>query len=129
MADFNKDSLMMLSLLDLDNLSALVSDVRREKAVLLKEDTKSKISEMLKAAGLSISEIFGYGPADDKPTKRTYTKKADGGTAAKTPSTPLYAHPENPSLTWTGKGRKPGFVIAHLEHGGTLEQLIIDKAA
>lgn len=37
----------------------------------------------------------------------------------------LYAHPFEPSLTWTGRGRKPVWVIEMLEQGKTLEDLRI----
>jgi len=40
-------------------------------------------------------------------------------------SLPKYAHPENSAQTWTGKGRRPAWVVAHVEAGGSLEDLAI----
>ncbi|HLO65300.1 MAG TPA: ParB/RepB/Spo0J family partition protein [Azonexus sp.] len=39
----------------------------------------------------------------------------------------LYTHPENADLAWTGRGRKPKWVEAWLDNGGTLEQLLAKK--
>ena len=38
---------------------------------------------------------------------------------------PKYAHPENPSLTWSGRGRRPKWVVAHQDGGGSLDDLLI----
>ncbi|QBF32316.1 H-NS family nucleoid-associated regulatory protein [Thalassococcus sp. S3] len=40
---------------------------------------------------------------------------------------PKYAHPENPALTWSGRGRQPNWVKAALENGSTLDDLLIAK--
>lgn len=34
-----------------------------------------------------------------------------------------YRDPKAPSRTWTGKGRKPGWVQEHLDMGGKIEDL------
>ncbi|MDZ7709485.1 MAG: H-NS histone family protein [Roseovarius sp.] len=36
---------------------------------------------------------------------------------------PKYRHPENPTLTWTGMGRKPGWFIEALDAGMSKEDL------
>ena len=36
-----------------------------------------------------------------------------------------YRDPENPSATWTGRGRKPNWVVAALERGMSLDELSI----
>lgn len=38
-------------------------------------------------------------------------------------STVRYRHPENPSIGWTGHGRKPQWVLEWIENGGALEDL------
>lgn len=43
----------------------------------------------------------------------------------RTPAVAKYAHPENPNLTWSGRGRNPNWVVSHLENGGQLEDLAI----
>lgn len=53
---------------------------------------------------------------------------ADDGTEPDAPATTTgqavrYQHPDDPRMTWTGRGRKPAWVQAWLDAGGTLEQL------
>ncbi|MES0865013.1 H-NS histone family protein [Ruegeria sp. SCPT10] len=36
-----------------------------------------------------------------------------------------YANPDNPAQTWTGRGRKPAWVIAALEAGKSIDDLTI----
>lgn len=50
---------------------------------------------------------------------------AGSGKTPKTKSVPKYAHPENSAKTWTGKGRRPAWVVAHVDGGGSLEDLAI----
>ena len=40
-----------------------------------------------------------------------------------------FAHPSDASLTWTGRGRRPAWVAAWIEEGGTLEDLRAKEAA
>ena len=40
-----------------------------------------------------------------------------------------YRNPDNPAETWAGRGRKPKWVEDKLAHGGTLEDLLISRAA
>lgn len=36
-----------------------------------------------------------------------------------------YVNPANPGQTWTGRGRRPAWVAAHLDAGGSLDDLKI----
>lgn len=38
---------------------------------------------------------------------------------------PKYRNPNNPQQTWSGRGRKPGWFLAHVDGGGRLEELEI----
>ncbi|WP_372604788.1 H-NS family nucleoid-associated regulatory protein [Actibacterium sp.] len=46
-------------------------------------------------------------------------------TGAAAPAAPKYRNPENTDQTWTGRGRKPGWVAAHLAAGGALDELAV----
>lgn len=53
-------------------------------------------------------------------------KAAKSETTARTPklvSKAKYKNPDNPKQTWSGMGRKPGWLIAHLDAGKKLEGL------
>ena len=38
---------------------------------------------------------------------------------------PKYANPQDPTMTWTGRGRKPRWVQESLESGKELDDLLI----
>jgi DNA-binding protein H-NS len=40
-------------------------------------------------------------------------------------SYPKYANPEDRSQTWTGRGRKPNWLVARLKKGANLEDFAI----
>lgn len=48
-----------------------------------------------------------------------------GKRGKKTVGAARYANPADPSQTWTGRGRKPGWVNAHLSAGKSLDALAI----
>jgi DNA-binding protein H-NS len=48
----------------------------------------------------------------------------EGSKRKRAPSTTIYKHPENPTITWSGRGRKPAWYTAHLEAGGRPEDLL-----
>ncbi|UJF24570.1 H-NS histone family protein [Suttonella sp. R2A3] len=44
----------------------------------------------------------------------------------KKPAKPAkYRHPNNPTITWSGYGRKPDWFKAHLKDGGKAKELLI----
>lgn len=100
---------------NLDSMSKEeLQKLRKETERKLKDFDQRRRAEARAAAEKAIKD-YGYS-LDDLvgSTKR----------AAST-SAPRYRHPENASMTWTGRGRKPGWVIAHLESGGQIEDLAI----
>ena len=58
--------------------------------------------------GYSLAELVG----SDAKTKRA-------------PVAPKYCPPENPALTWSGRGRKPQWFVVALEAGKTAEDMAI----
>ena len=56
----------------------------------------------------------------------TLAELAEGAHKPKrAPTTPKYRHPENPALTWSGRGRKPQWFVEALAKGKTAEDLAI----
>lgn len=84
----------------LDRAINTYEDRRRREAL-------SAVEEAAKAHGFNLTEL-------------TAAKKSRGGSVAA-----KYAHPENPELTWTGRGRKPKWVSEALDSGKSLEDLAI----
>lgn len=45
----------------------------------------------------------------------------------KTKAAPKYMHPENSALTWSGRGRQPGWIKEYREKGGDIDDFLIEK--
>lgn len=88
--------LSKLSSKELENLAKEA----RELAVARKEDEKkqlrAEIEKQIRDAGYTVAEIF---PGSGTPARKS----------AK--SVVKYRDPADPSKTWTGRGRKPGWLV------------------
>ncbi|WP_439504208.1 H-NS histone family protein [Methylophaga sp.] len=101
--DLSKMNLQELK--DLKNrVDAAIASFEERK---LKE-AKEAVNARLKELGFKLEDLV------DKPSKRK-----------RMPIAPKYAHPENPELTWSGRGRKPARIVDHLERGRSLDDLLI----
>ena len=67
------------------------------------------------AAAEEAARVHGFNLAD-----LTGGKQRRGGIVA-----PKYANPEDPTMTWTGRGRKPRWVQEKLDSGRQLEDMLI----
>ena len=65
-----------------------------------RSEAKSILEAQAKELGFSIAELF------------------DGKSKAKSAGAPKYRHPENPAMTWSGKGRQPAWFKEHIAAGG-----------
>ncbi|MBF0585283.1 MAG: H-NS histone family protein [Magnetococcales bacterium] len=74
------------------------------------------MQSVARSAGLESVEAFSENQQDGR---RIRIDKAR--TSAK------YQNPADAKRTWSGKGRRPDWVLAHLEAGGQLEELKIEK--
>lgn len=62
------------------------------------------------------------------------TSEAEPDAPAKSPSTlngaPIrYRHPDNPAINWTGRGKKPQWVLNWINDGGSLDDLAVHTQA
>ena len=97
---------------DLDQLK----DLQKKVAKKIENFEQRKRDEAL-AAAKAIAASHGFKLEDlmgDAPAKQSKPK-----------ASPKYAHPENSATTWTGQGRKPAWIIEHLEAGKSLDDLLI----
>ncbi|SDH11970.1 H-NS family nucleoid-associated regulatory protein [Alloyangia pacifica] len=99
-----------LDTLSKDELKQLQADV--EKALVTidarrKAEAKRAAEQVAKQFGYSLDEIITAGG----------TKGSKGA--------PKYANPADPAQTWTGRGRKPNWVIDALGAGKSLEELAL----
>lgn len=99
--------------LSLDELRKLRKDV--EKAIETfqerkKAEAREKVQEIAREFGFSLAEL-----AEQSAVK---SRKS---------AAPKYANPSDPAQTWTGRGRKPLWVVAALAAGKTLDDLKINR--
>lgn len=108
MASVNLTKMTLVELLDhqLEVEAAIGAARERERAEVL-----SQMQELAQSAGFSMNELVGTGKGRGK-----------GKT---TVSVAKYANPENRAETWTGRGRKPNWLVARLKKGANIEEFAI----
>ena len=107
-----------MSEIDVKNLSAdelkkLVNDAEQA----LRDRNKERVMELRREAealaaelNTSVAELFGL----DKPAKQAGKKLP-----------PKYINPANPSQTWSGRGKRPNWLVDELNKGKKLEDFQI----
>jgi len=105
MADYDLEALSLTELkkMQKDIAKAISTFEDRQKA-----EARAKVEAFARDLGYSLAELVG-----------TETKTARAPVAAK------YRHPENPALTWSGRGRKPQWFVDALTGGTTAGDLEI----
>lgn len=101
-------------------LEKLKTNVERELARAIERDKKAAIAAAQKAArehGFALDEITDA----NKPAKAVKPKKK----AKVASATPKYRHPENPAVTWSGKGRQPKWIKEAEEAGRSRDEFLI----
>ncbi|MDV7142250.1 H-NS histone family protein [Tropicimonas sp. TH_r6] len=88
---------------ELEELRTKIDKAASTLAERERQAAMDAVEQAAQAHGFSLKELTGVAPA-----------KARG--KAKNP--PKFRHPENPSVTWTGRGRKPQW-IKDAEASGT----------
>ena len=82
------------------------------------QEIRKKIDTLLSNAGLTLADVY--------PTRGGKASKAGKRAVV----APKYRNPEDASQTWSGRGKRPLWVVAALKRRGvTLDSLLIDKAS
>lgn len=105
---------------DINDMNVEQLESLKKKADLLIESKKEQsiadaYEEVLAIAasvGLTIEQLLDYG-----------LKKRKIG--VRKPVAPRYRNPENPTETWTGRGKKPRWLVAQLAQGAVLTDFLI----
>ena len=104
-----QSNLEKMSLKELTDLEARVATAIAMVKDRERSELKQKIEVMAQNSGFSVDELFTRGRGSTK-----------GRTVA-----PKYVNPDNRSETWTGRGRKPKWLVAKLSKGAKIEQFAI----
>ncbi len=105
MPDFNLSVMSPAEMRDLQKTmaKAISTFEARQKA-----EAREKVEMLAKNLGFTLAELAAL----EEP-KRKWA-----------PSTKIYRHPENPTLTWSGRGRKPGWFAAFVDAGKNPDDLL-----
>ncbi|MBB1492080.1 MULTISPECIES: H-NS family nucleoid-associated regulatory protein [unclassified Paracoccus (in: a-proteobacteria)] len=101
--------------MSLEDLRALRTQI--DKAISSYETRRRKeamaaLERTARDMGFNLSELTGAGGRGRR------------GAAAANEGQPKYAHPDDPNQTWSGRGRRPRWVIEQIEAGRSLEDLL-----
>lgn len=99
-------SLARMSYRELQQLSMRVNKAMatardRDRATL-----RQKMESLVSSAGFRIDDLFGRGGKG-----RTVAVK--------------YANPDDPAQTWTGRGRKPKWLVAKVKAGDKIDRFLV----
>jgi len=97
MASVNVDKMSLKELLDLEAKVQKAINAARERE---RAEVKHAMAALAEKRGFSMAELFG-------------------GRGRKV-SAAKYANPDNRAETWTGRGRKPNWLVAKLNKGAKL---------
>ena len=86
--------------------SELKSRVKKEKEAFL-----NTIKDKADFFGVSVEDLM----IEASRSKKRKVEKVQ----------PKYQNPDNQAEAWTGKGRKPNWLVAQLENGNRLENMLI----
>jgi len=105
MADYDLEALSLSELkkMQKDIAKAIATFEDRQKA-----EARTKVEALARDLGYSLAELVG-----------TERKSSRAPAAAK------YRHPENQTLTWSGRGRKPQWFVDALAAGKSKDDLAI----
>ena len=110
-------------------LDQLINQAKKRKTTLSKRKpiavVRAKLTQLAKAEGYTVAELFGGNTAAPRPTKvaSKSASKSKGKSTGKV--APKYRNPADPSQTWAGRGQPPRWLAAELKSGKTLEDFLI----
>ena len=110
MSKFN--GLDRMSSKDLASLQQRIAVAIVNKQASEKSDLKRKLEELAAQSGFNVNELFGARTSSLKGSK----------VAVK------FRNPKDDTQTWTGRGRKPRWLVAALDAGNTVEECRIGRS-
>lgn len=114
-----------LSLAELRRLQSKVESEIRRRSDTARRNLLKRVQKMAAEEGLSLNDVFGNtGDTPEKGTRRKNTTSAKKVT--KTRSVAIkYRNPNDPSTGWSGRGRKPQWVLDWVGQGKSLDDLAV----
>lgn len=95
-----------LTFAQLAELQQRVEAAMAERKAAEAREVKEQMAALAAKSGFTVGELFGRGG-----------KRVSGAIKFK--------NPKNPAETWTGRGRKPNWLVAELKKGAKLESFAV----
>lgn len=113
-----------LSLTELRRLATRIDAEIRRRNDSARRNFMKKMKKMAADEGVSLTEVIGE-IAQAEKSGPTAVRKRKGKSAAKNAGKKefKYHHPENPGVGWSGRGRRPRWVLDWLAQNKPLEGL------
>ena len=108
MSKVNLEKMPYKELIELQEEIAAAIVRRRDEE---RNEMKKKIEELVTDSGFAVDEIFG--------------KARRAGRRGAAPSV-KYRNPKDASQTWTGRGRKPNWLVEALGKGQKIDTFLVD---
>lgn len=130
---------MTVDKLGVKELDALIREAKARKAKLAKRKPLAAVRARLRAfvqgSGYTLEELLGR-PAGGAAPKAAAGKpgkaKRQGGASRRSRGkglvAPKYRNPDDPSQTWTGRGKTPLWVAAKIAEGRSKDEFLISGA-
>ena len=103
-----------LSKLSIEELETLAKDIQAEVTARREAERQRVLGQMRELAaslGLTLEEVVRL--------ERSQSKGTAGGAQAR------YRHPNDPSLTWSGRGKRPAWLTEALAAGKSLDDFAV----
>ena len=113
----------------IEKLKKEQAKIEKALSIAEKRDKKAamaKLSTVAKQHGFELDELMTGSKSAQKaaaPKGRATSKKKKSKARGKV--APKYRNPDDESQTWTGRGRKPLWVVAQLDSGANIEDFAI----
>jgi DNA-binding protein H-NS len=104
-----------LSKLSIEELETLARDAQAEIAARKEAERERVLQQMRELAGslgMTLEDVLRM-------------EKRGGGAGGGAAVQAKYRHPDNPGLTWSGRGKRPAWVAQALASGKSLEDLTV----
>jgi DNA-binding protein H-NS len=101
-----------MNLKQIEALEARIADAKSAAVEEAKAEVKAKIDAVLESSGLTIGDLY--------PRAKQANGRGKGGKAGV-----KFRNPKDPSQTWSGRGRKPLWLVAAVKKGAKQESFAV----
>lgn len=118
-----------MSTIDLRRLQTRVGAELQRRNDSAKKNALKRMKKIADEEGISFDDVISeIAAAKPVPPQRRGRKAGSAGKGKVSPAKgskvpPKYFHPENPTINWSGRGRKPQWVIDWLAQNKPIEEL------